>query len=156
MRDWEATLWPASFGGVPFYVEKDKALFGKKIVVHEFPERDDPFVEELGQSARHYDFNAYVASDFADVQADGLVAMLVAAGPNILVVPDQGPVSVIFKSGQRDREKDRMGYVAFQLSFVAQGAGSAVASGAYLGQLVSDAVDSLAAGAATLMGNLGL
>jgi prophage DNA circulation protein len=156
MRDWEATLWPASFGGVPFFVEKDKATFGKKVVIHEFPERDDPFVEELGQSARHFDLNAYLASDLADISADALVAMLTAAGPQMLVMPDQGPVLCIFKNGQRDRERDRMGYIGFSLAFVKQGAPSAVISVDFLGQMVVDAVGILAAGAASLMSNLSL
>lgn len=156
MRDWQATLWPASFGGFPFFVEKGKDAFGKKIVVHEFPMRDEPYVEELGRAANHFDVNAYLASDAADIDAAGLKAMLVSFGAQVLVLPDEGPILCVFKNGTRDFERDRLGYIGFSLNFVAKGAAQAVASADSLGQLVSDAVSVLATGAATLMGNLSL
>jgi prophage DNA circulation protein len=151
MRDWQATLWPASFGGVPFYIEKTKDRFGKKIVVHEFPNRDDPYIEGLGQKANHFDLNAYLAEDTADIDAATLKAMLLAPGPQMLVLPDEGPVLCMFKDGAWDHERDRLGYVGFNLNFVAVGASSAIASAPMLGQLTLDATASLALAAPSLM-----
>lgn len=154
MRDWGRTLFPASFGGFPFRVEKEKDPFGKKLVIHEFPLRDDPFIEDLGNSSRHFEFTAYLASDTCDVDATSLQATLLAFGAQTLVLPDQGPVTCFFKNGTRDRDRDREGYVAFSLSFVMQGAATPVISVDFLGQLVFDAVSNLATAGATLLNNL--
>lgn len=156
MRDWGRSLFSASFGGFPFKVEKEKDPFGKKLVIHEFPLRDDPFIEDLGNASRHFDLTAYLASDTCDVEATALQATLLAFGPAILVLPDQGPVICFFKNGTRDRERDREGYVAFSLSFVSQGAATPVISAAFLGQLVFDAASVLATAGSSLLNNLTL
>lgn len=156
MRDWQASLWPGSFGGVPFLIEKVKGQFGKRVVVHEFPNRDDPFAEELGQAAQYFDIVAYIADDFADVEADDLVAMLVSYGPQMLTGADMTPQLCIFKNGARDHERDKLGYVGLSLNFVVQGASSALASGPMLGQMTLDATSALAAAGQTLLDNLTL
>lgn len=156
MRDWETTLWPASFGGLSFFVEKTKDQFGKKVVVHEFPRLDAPYVEDLGQKANHFDVVAYFADDAADVEAGALKAMCLAFGPQVLVLPDEGPISCMFIDGTRDHERDKLGWSAFNLKFVATGAPAALVSVASLAQGVFDAVGALATAAGTLMGNLGL
>jgi prophage DNA circulation protein len=156
MRDWQATLWPASFGGLAFFVEKTKDQFGKKVVVHEFPRLNSPYVEDLGSKANHFEVVAYFADDAADVEAGALKSMLLAFGPQTLVLPDEGPISCMFMDGTRDHERDRLGWSAFSLKFVATGASTALISTASLAQAVFDAVGSLATAAGSLMGNLGL
>lgn len=120
--DWRTALRPASFRGVPFYVESDEADYGRRLVVHQFPNRDAPFVEDMGEAAPHYSFHAYVAGD----AALGLKAALVGAcrrrGPGTLVLPTDGGVTVRCKSCKRSQELDRQGYIAFKLEFVDNGA----------------------------------
>jgi prophage DNA circulation protein len=149
-------LWPASFGGFLFHIEKTKDKFGKKVVVHEFPNRDDPFVEELGQKANDFDFVAYLASPTAYGDADALKAALLAYGPQMLVLPDEGPVLAMFRDGTRDHERDKQGYVAFELRFVAMGAATAMASSDMFAQLGMDQVAAMPAFAASLTAQLAL
>lgn len=156
MRDWEATLWPASFGGIPFFTEKRDAEYGRRLVVHEFPLRDDPFIEDLGASAVRFEVNAYLASDFADIEADALVAMLAAGGVQLLVLPSQGPVLARLKTGKRAEERDRMGYAAFTLSFFQDGGGAAVIATGLLAAVASDAVGALAGASAGFLSQVGL
>src|SRR4051812_3571767 len=80
-RDWLKTLWPASYKGVPFYVEWDEEEGRRRIVEHEFPMRDDPFLEDLGEGVRHYRVDAYVASDGADGEAAAVIAVCAMRGP---------------------------------------------------------------------------
>ena len=42
-------LRPASYRGVPFFVDFDEDESGKRVQVHEFAKRDDPWPEEMGQ-----------------------------------------------------------------------------------------------------------
>ena len=49
-----AQLKPASFRGVPFVVQEGTSHFGRRNQIHEYPFRDTPWVEDLGQQARAF------------------------------------------------------------------------------------------------------
>ncbi|WP_029554765.1 DNA circularization N-terminal domain-containing protein [Xanthobacter sp. 91] len=127
-RDWLKTLWPASFRGVPFYVQHDEEMPGRRLVVHEFPNRDQPFIEDLGEAARHFTVEAYLASDTADSQAAALSAAIARSGAGVLVLPTHGPLNVRALNGSRSRDKDAHGFIAFRIEFVREGFGFALAS----------------------------
>lgn len=156
MRDWQATLWPGSFGGAGFLIEKVKGSFGKRVVVHEFPNRDDPFVEELGAAAQKYDVVCYLADDFADIEADGLTATLLTYGPQILIGADTAPTLCMFEKATRDHDRDKLGYVGFSLNFLVYGSSIAMPSGDMLGQLTLDAAAAMGPASLTLTANLSL
>lgn len=138
-KDWLQSLFSASFRGVPFWVEKDEEEGGRRLVVHEFPMRDDPFVEDLGELKRTFSLTAYVASESADAESSAVVMACQSRGAAVLVLPMQGPVTVQCESVKRSRERDKHGYVAFELKFVRDGFPSALASVASLAQRVFDA-----------------
>jgi len=124
-RDWLKTLWNASYKGTPFFVEKDEEDGGRRIVVHQFPMRDDPFLEDLGEDKRGFEVTAYVASDSADTDAGSLVATCATRGAGVLVLPTHGPITVRCLNFARERSKDKHGYIAFSLKFIREGAASA-------------------------------
>lgn len=81
----------ASFRGVPFLVESAERTGGRRAVVHEFPLRDEPFVEDLGRRARTFRIDGYVIGDDYLVQRDALLAALEdESGPGELVHPYHG------------------------------------------------------------------
>lgn len=148
-RDWLATLWRASYKGFPFFVERDDEAGGRRIVVHEFPMRDEPYLEDLGEAARFFEATAYVASDTADTDAGRFSTLLASVGPGLLVLPTHGPRLVRCLTFARDRAKDRHGYIGFKLKFVRQGASSALTSVSMLANRLISAVDGLVSVAAT-------
>lgn len=135
-RDWLATLWPGSYKGVQFFFEKEEAEFGRDAVVHEFPHRDDPFVEDMGATARYHDGDIYVHGDDADAASVRLEEIFSTPGPGVLVVPMRGPVSVHALKGKRVYDKDKLGFVALKVRFVRAGAPTALISVPLLGNLV--------------------
>lgn len=135
-RDWLHTLFPASYKGVPFFVEKDWESGSRRIVEHEFPMRDVPFLEDLGEGVRHYDVTAYVASDAADSDAASVIAVCATRGPGSLVLPTHGPIVVRCLNFERSRNKDKHGYIALEMRFTREGAASALVSVANLANLV--------------------
>ncbi|MCG6204201.1 DNA circularization N-terminal domain-containing protein [Rhodopseudomonas sp. HC1] len=135
-RDWTKTLWMASYKGVPFWVEDDGDDGARRIVIHEFPMRDDPFLEDLGERSRQFEVTAYVASDSADADAAAVIATCATRGAGILVLPTHGPILVRCLTFRRDRRKDRAGFIALALMFVREGASSALVSGAQLANMV--------------------
>lgn len=85
-----------SFRGVPFFVESVDNAAGRRTVVHEFPLRDDPFVEDLGRKARSFRFEAYVIGDDFLAQKDALLSVLEdIEGPGELVHPYHGTLRAI-------------------------------------------------------------
>lgn len=146
-RDWLSTLWSASYKGVPFYAEQTSQEGGRRLVVHEFPFRDDPFIEDLGEKAATFSITAYVASDAADIEAAAFSAILASDGPGLLVLPTHGPIEARCETFSRKQEKDRHGYIAFEAKFYRDGSLGALVSVPFLGQMIFAAVDLLASAA---------
>lgn len=92
---WRDNLRPASFRGVPFFVDVSELEGGRRTVVHEFPFRDlPPYVEDLGPGAKSHALDAYVlGDDFAAVR-DQLQRALEEEGSGTLVHPHLGSLVV--------------------------------------------------------------
>lgn len=149
-RDWIATLWQTSYKGVPFFFESDDEEGGRTLKIHERPNSDDYFVEDLGQAPRFYSGAAYVHGDDADTQAIAFAESLSSPGPGPLVIPILGPVQVQAMPWKRTAHKDQLGYIAFSVKFVRQSATTALLATPLLGQLVFDAADTMAGALADL------
>lgn len=85
-------LRPASFRGVPFWVDDSALNSGKRAQVHEYAERDDWFVEELGAKAETFPVTAHLIGDDVFQQRDALIAALKLPGPGTLVLPVDGEI----------------------------------------------------------------
>lgn len=90
------TLIGARYRGIPFFVESGDRSGGRRIVVHEFPRRDDPYVDDLGRRARTFSVDAYVLGDDYIAQRDALLEALEdVEGPGELVHPHHGRLRAI-------------------------------------------------------------
>ncbi len=127
-RDWTKTLWPASYKSASFWVEDDGEDGARRIVIHEFPMRDFPFLEDLGEGRRAFEVTAYVASDGADTEAASVIAACSTRGAGTLVLPAHGPILVRCLTFRRERRKDKAGYAALLLTFVREGVSTALIS----------------------------
>jgi len=107
----------ASFRGVPFLVETSELSTGRRVAVHEFPLRDDPFVEDLGRRARKFRVDGYVIGDDYLVQRDALLDALEAAGPGKLVHPYYGERKAIGETTSVRETKADGGMAIFAIEF---------------------------------------
>ena len=115
------SLRPASWRGVPFGVDSTDMGAGRRTQVHEYPQRDKPWVEDLGRAAREVGFDAFVTgADYVD-QANRLLAAIEQAGPGTLVHPWFGTLTVSLKDLARVTFNRELGYARFSLSFVESG-----------------------------------
>jgi prophage DNA circulation protein len=146
-RDWSQTLRPASYKGVGFFVQSDVEKGGRGLVIHKFPNRDDPYVEDLGEEPRFYEGTVYLHGDSVDTLAAQFIAVLSARGAGTLVLPVRDPVRVQVQSFERKFELDHLGYIAFDVKFVRDGAAGALIS---LGTLLNGAMGAADALAAAL------
>lgn len=119
---WTDQLRPASFRGVGFHVDASDATFGRRVVTHTYPLRDDAAHEDLGARPRAFSVEALVIGDDALAQAAALEAALIASGPGRLVHPWYGEFDAIVTEPARARHSMREGRVVrFQVTFERHG-----------------------------------
>jgi prophage DNA circulation protein len=146
-RNWIADLLPASFAGIPFFVERDYASTGRRIATTEFAGSDEPFNEDLGRTARTIEIGGYCGGDTSDAQMLALEATCDSGIAATLVMPAQGPVLVRCRQIRRERQRDKMGRFGFHAHFVREGVSNALAPAEFLAQLAFDAGSALSAAA---------
>lgn len=118
--DWSRALQRGSYKGVRFQFDLDEREGGRRLVVHEFPGAEAPVVEDMGRRAVRYVIAAYVGTRG---QANLLWNACTAPGAGILSSPTHGTVLARCEEIIESHERDRMGYLAFDLTFVVEGTG---------------------------------
>lgn len=119
---WRDELRPASFRGVEFHVDTSKLKFGRRLARHEYPQRDVPFMEDMGRKAREYTVEAFVLGDDYMQQRDALIRALEQAGSGQLVHPYLGTLSVKVAGDADMTESTREGGMAkFSIPFIESG-----------------------------------
>ena len=114
-------LRPASFRGVPFQVTGTDLGVGRRVQVHEYPQRDQPWVEDLGRATREMSFDGFlIGADYVD-QANQLLAALETAGAATLVHPWLGSMQVCLSAPARVRFDSGLGMATVSMSFVESG-----------------------------------
>ena len=98
MSKFSDQLQPASFRGIPFEVTASGLKIGRRTVVHEYPQKDQPFVEDLGRATRQITLTAFVIGDDYIAQAQSLMAELEAPGSGTLIHPWLGEMEVTITS----------------------------------------------------------
>lgn len=119
---WRDRLQQASWRGVPFQVEGDELAVGRRTQVHEYPQRDKPFVEDLGRSARAGSITAFlIGADYME-QRDRLLAAIEEPGPGTLVHPFYGEMTVVLTGEcQVTHSRDEGGMCRVTLAFTEAG-----------------------------------
>jgi prophage DNA circulation protein len=118
---WRDQLQKASFRGVSFEVESDDATFGRRVETHEYPQRDVPYVEDLGRKAREKNLTAFVIGDDYMAKRDDLLGALEKAGPGELVHPYYGRMMVSVTDVRVSHSFRDGGMCSFQISFIESG-----------------------------------
>lgn len=119
MASWRDKMRAAKFRAVEFYVESSDGSGGRRSVVHEYPQRDKPFVEDLGLKARGFTLDAYVIGDDYLNKRNALLAALESdEGPGELAHPYVGTRRVAVISYRYRESKDEGGMCRFQIEFV--------------------------------------
>ncbi|AXK39617.1 DNA circularization protein [Crenobacter cavernae] len=118
---WRDKLRPASFRGVPFFIESHDAEEGRRVEVHEYPLRDEPYVEDLGKKAGTYSVAAYVlGADYMDAR-DRLREACNQPGAAELVHPYLGAMQAVCTAMRLSESSFDGGMARFDLTFVEAG-----------------------------------
>lgn len=89
-------LQPASWRGVPFATRGGTTKVGRRVAVHEYPFRDDVWVEDLGRAGRRLSLTGFLVQDAAYGGGDVIAqrAAMIAA----CETPDQGDGELVHPS----------------------------------------------------------
>lgn len=118
---WRDALRPASFRGVSFYISEATIGAGRRLARHEYPQRDLPYLEDMGRKAREYKVEAYILGSDYMRGRDALLAAVEKAGSGQLVHPWHGTVVVVVQDCQLSEGTASGGYAKFSLTFVEAG-----------------------------------
>lgn len=120
---WRERLRPGSFRGVAFHIDTDERPAGRRAQVHEYPQRDEPYTEDLGRQTRRYRISAYLLGPDYDQALQALIEALDQPGPGTLVHPFYGELQVVCLGDGTRISHDRRegGYCRIAMSFVEAG-----------------------------------
>lgn len=127
INEWKTRLLEASWRGVKFEVEQWTIPVGRRTFMHEYPQRDDVFVEDSGKVIRTHQITAFVLGDDYDIHRNLLIRALEREGAGELVHPYLGKRKCKVGDGCRVTELVAEQRISkFELSFVEVGDESAL------------------------------
>ena len=110
-------LHPAKFKNVTFFVPSETVKRGKKVVVHEYPNSNVRYVEELGKLPPMFTLPAIVHGQDALAQRLRLEQVLEEPGQGELVHPVYGPLQVTALTFTVDSDQTKLGVYEFSIEF---------------------------------------
>lgn len=138
---WRSAYRQGSFRGASFSTEESEVQGGRRVATHEYPQRDEPFAEDLGRKARRFRLDCFVAGPEYRTARDRLLDALEAPGPGELIHPFRGPMSVAVDDFSYRESAIGGGVCAFSISFVEAGqpvsAPISIDTGAAIAQLLA-------------------
>lgn len=119
---WRDKLQKGSFRGAPFHWQKADGEVGRKSARHDYPQRDDAYIEDMGKAPREFTLEVFVLGAEYMAARDKLIAACEEPGPGTLVHPTMGTVRVALSGKVRISETtDEGGMCRFTLPFVLAG-----------------------------------
>ena len=115
------SLRSASFRGINFQVSDTDLGAGRRVQVHEYPQRDVSWVEDLGRATRAISVEGFLIGSDYIAQANRLLAALESVGPGTLVHPWLGSMQVCLVQPARVRFDAGLGMATVSMSFVEAG-----------------------------------
>ena len=112
-----------SFRGVAFVTREQEMTGGRRGVLHQFPQSNDPVWEDLGRGARRYHIDCHIIGADYPSKATALADALDVAGAGTLIHPWLGSMQVAVPEdgwSRRDSTSEG-GYAEFSIDFVETG-----------------------------------
>lgn len=118
---WKDTLLQGSFRGASFQVESHSAGGGRRGQLHEYPQRDTPWFEDLGRKTREFSVEAFIIGDNYHLARAALQAACETEGAGTLVHPYLGSKQVVCTAYSLSERIDEGRLCRFSMTFAEAG-----------------------------------
>jgi len=121
---WRDIWEDASFRGAKFFVETNSRQGGRRVALHEYPNRNTPYAEDMGRAAFKISVQGYCIGPYYLRMKDQLILELEKNGPGTLVLPMQylrTDVEVMVNSYAVTESRERGGICMVEMQFVEYG-----------------------------------
>jgi len=121
------SLQPASWRGVPFAVTSSALRVGRRTALHEYPDRDDVWVEDLGRQGRRIQLTGFLVENAAYgggaviTQRQQLIQACEKAGPDNLVHPSLGRIKATLTDFEVSETAEKGGAFGIRFTFIESG-----------------------------------
>lgn len=116
------TLRQCSYKGVPFQAAAVTKTIQRRQVLHEYPQRDIPYLEDLGKGATLYKVTAFLVGDNCVAQAKRLEKALLSVGAGTFVHPWDGALTVsVYQASNISYSNSELRYCSLDITFVEAG-----------------------------------
>lgn len=116
-------LRQASFRGFEFFVNTSQVAGGRRAVQHQYPNRETPYTEDMGRSAKSYQIEGHIIGDDYFEAKERLFEVFEKKGPGELIHPFYGSVIVQVSSLNVSESIKQGGIATFSVTFLEQGDG---------------------------------
>lgn len=118
---WRERLQPASFKGVPFFVDGEQLAFGRRVPMRRLSGRDGSVQQDNGEEADQFSVEAFLVGDDFDLERQDLENVLRQEGPGALVLPSRGDLWVRILPGcVSSQQRRRLGIVSIRFTCVVE------------------------------------
>ena len=117
MSDLAQELFFPNFRGIPFLMDSHSMEYGRKVAVHEYPNKKYVYVEDLGQKLRTFTVDAIITGDNYIIRRDAFILALNVAGPGLLTHPFFGVISVVVTNYTLSEAPRELGIARFSIQF---------------------------------------
>ena len=121
-QQWKKDKRPASFRGVPFYVDSHERSGGRRGTQHVYPNREKPYTEEIGRKGGSFNLEGYViGNDYMPARDLLWDACDKTAGPGELIHPYYGRLLVVCMDVKVKESTRDGGMAVFTFTFAEYG-----------------------------------
>lgn len=119
MAQWSGGLMPASFNGIPFYIQTGDTETGHRVSTTLVP-NGRHINESFGPSPRKWSLEAYCTGAACYANAESLVTAAAEMHIGLLSLPDGAPAMVRLTKATRKFDKDKLGLAAVTIEATAE------------------------------------
>lgn len=121
MSDFARKLRQASFRGIAFYISEATDDTERRHTVHEYPQKDTPYIEDLGKGAQSFTLQVFLIGEACVQQAKALRKAVLSGKTGTLVHPFEGSIRVFGTKANFNYQTSVLRYVSGSISFVEAG-----------------------------------
>lgn len=136
---WRERLQAGNFRGTAFHTEQASGNGGRRVALHEYPQQENYFAEDLGKKAETERLRLFVLGDDYDKARDALMTALKKPGSGKLVHPYLGTLMIQVQDFDWTISTKRGGYCEFNVQYVRAGKVTPPTTVTNKGKKVSDA-----------------